>query len=210
LTGYVNLPDLSYAWNDTSVRFNGNVDGVAWTGYVLSMTSLTWLSHMDIVNPTWKHTLVLIVPSSLEAEGSAASRWCSLYVAWHSPFDAASLTAEDAAVRTTAHIAVHTGALAAVLFDVPPRSVTFTADPTKEERREDSLEAYSWTLFKNDTTRPETIVELPNTKAVVRAMDTVQAFANEHCPLARRSVSPSLALASAGRSLGSPPLLTPE
>merc|ERR1740138_407303 len=65
---YLALPDASYSWRDTGVRFSGvdNASGVAWTGHVLNMTSLTWTTEMRPLNPVWWHTLVVIVPENLE------------------------------------------------------------------------------------------------------------------------------------------------
>jgi len=65
---YVNLPDPSYGWYDTGVRLNGvdETSSVSWTGYVLNMTSQTWLTAEDVSHPLWWHILVVIIPSNLD------------------------------------------------------------------------------------------------------------------------------------------------
>jgi len=44
-------------------------------------------------------------------------------------------------------------------------------------RTEDQVIAYTWSHFINDTSQPDWLLRLPMTKAVVRAMDTIQAIA---------------------------------
>jgi PhoPQ-activated pathogenicity-related protein len=43
-------------------------------------------------------------------------------------------------------------------------------------RSEDSLVAYTWMHYLNDTSKPEYICFLPMVKSGVKALDTVEAF----------------------------------
>merc|ERR1719221_2294580 len=56
---YVELPDASYSWTDTGHRINGidRTSSINWTGYVLNMTSQSWLTGAKVSFPVWWHTL---------------------------------------------------------------------------------------------------------------------------------------------------------
>jgi len=54
--------------------------------------------------------------------------------------------------------------------------MVFASDPQKKQRSEDAMVAWTWREFLHNTKRPEWLARLPMTKAVVRAMDTVQSF----------------------------------
>lgn len=59
---------------------------------------------------------------------------------------------------------------------VPNQPLVFTSDPQKIERFEDSLIAWTWKQFLEDISKVEWPARLPMTKAVVRAMDTIETF----------------------------------
>ena len=62
------------------------------------------------------------------------------------------------------------------LGQVPNQPMVFASDPKKMNRSEDAMVAWTWREFLYDTKTPMWLARLPMTKAVVRAMDTVQAF----------------------------------
>jgi len=49
----------------------------------------------------------------------------------------------------------------------------------KKSRSEDAIIAYTWSHFLNDTTHPFWLLRMPMTKAVVRAMDTIQTITSQ-------------------------------
>jgi len=59
------------------------------------------------------------------------------------------------------------------LQQIPNEPIVF-ADGKR--RTEDSIIAYTWSHFFNDTSSPNWLLRLPMTKAAVRAMDTIQEF----------------------------------
>jgi PhoPQ-activated pathogenicity-related protein len=67
--------------------------------------------------------------------------------------------------------------ITANIGQIPNQPIVFSSDPNRQHRSEDAMVAYTWAHFLNDTTNPEWLARLPMTKACVRAMDTVQAFA---------------------------------
>jgi len=67
---------------------------------------------------------------------------------------------------------------------IPNEPIWFNEDWKHKRRTEDGIIAYTWSHFINDTTHPYWLLRLPMTKAVVRAMDTAQAFTSklDHVP----------------------------
>jgi PhoPQ-activated pathogenicity-related protein len=62
------------------------------------------------------------------------------------------------------------------LMNIPNEPATFYSEwPKPKPRSEDSLLAFCWRHFVNGSS-PYWLARMPMTKAVVRAMDTVQAF----------------------------------
>lgn len=65
LYDYVHAPDPAFAWRDTGYRLNTTgPDG--WTGYMLNLTSQTWLTPDATDRYTWTHQLMVFVPNGLK------------------------------------------------------------------------------------------------------------------------------------------------
>jgi len=62
------------------------------------------------------------------------------------------------------------------IAQIPNEPIYFNEDWRHKRRGEDGIIAYTWSHFLNDTSHPYWLLRLPMTKAVVRAMDTAQAF----------------------------------
>ncbi len=175
LDDYVNTPDPNYAWTDTGIVLDGP-DG-AYKGYVLNMTSQRWLTDADTTRSIWWHTLVIIVPKYVIHKNSGF-----LWITggnnenWSPPKN----TDED--IEVTAYTACATHTIGAALFQVPNQHMIFHADPLQQSRSEDAIIAYTWMHFINDTSTPEWLLRLPMTKAAVRALDTMAAWAVQHDP----------------------------
>ena len=65
------------------------------------------------------------------------------------------------------------------LKQIPNESLRFYGDPKNKSRTEDAIIAYTWKHYLEDPTKPEWLLRLPMTKAVVKAMDTVTDFVNK-------------------------------
>lgn len=67
------------------------------------------------------------------------------------------------------------------MIKVPNERLCFLQEPGCPGRSEDAIIAYTWWHFLEvDTNDPEWLLRLPMTKAAVRAMDTIQAYANKN------------------------------
>jgi len=165
------------------------------------MTSQTWRTGATVNHPVWWHTLVVIIPEVVEfkdwatltldfgvntGNGSSAimnnrhidaaddEDFVDFYI------DSSNLEERlpdlKRAVHEAAFLAVRTRAPAASLLNLPNEGEIFGNDPVQKDRAQDFLKAYSYQDFLDHPDEPERISELPIAKAVVRAMDTVQAF----------------------------------
>jgi len=182
LKQYVDRPDAAYSWRDSHMRLQGSVGGAEWTAALLQMTSQTWLP--DEVSPSsWNHSLVVISPKNVSQTG-----WCFLYVAMGFYGSSGADKAVDASnpdVQAAAEIAVSVGIPAAVLFNVPAELLTFKSSASQGPLVEDGMLSHSWALFGRQPfglgpwrPDPRLLLELPMTKAVVRAMDSIGDFAD--------------------------------
>jgi PhoPQ-activated pathogenicity-related protein len=114
----------------------------------------------------WKHRLVIYRPDVV------SSHQALLFVNGGTPIafnkhDISPLTQID-----FARIAVATQSIVAELQDVPEQVLTLDDNVP---RKEDNLVAYSWARYlKNPASNPYWPIQIPMTKAVVKAMDAVQ------------------------------------
>jgi PhoPQ-activated pathogenicity-related protein len=174
LDDYIAKPDSSYAWVDTGLT----MEGVGWKGYILNMTSQTWLTPADWhhENPSpnvWWHWMLVIVPNELVSKYPTSLMW----VTGGSNRDSPPHDPEDEDVVVTATLACNLGLIATALYQIPNQPIYFNDElPTPRARSEDAMIAWTWQHFLNNPTEPEWIARLPMTKAVVRAMDTVQNY----------------------------------
>ena len=157
LDAYVAEPDPAYGFEVVATN-----RGAGETTYVLEMTSQEWLTPAEVDRTVWRHALVITVPDVIETNtaflmigGGSNDRAMSEYG------------------TQFAQMAVATRAIAAQLYHVPNQPLTFAG---AEPRWEDALIAWGWDKFLRGE-RAEWLARLPMTKAVVRAMDTVQHFA---------------------------------
>ncbi len=80
LSSYVKAPDPAYAWVDTGLRINGTglESKVKWTGFILNVTSQTWLTPQDSDRSTWTHLLVVVVPENFDPLDNATNDFGSM------------------------------------------------------------------------------------------------------------------------------------
>ncbi len=160
LRDYVYTPDPAYGW--TLVNSEA---GDGYTLHTIEMTSQTWLTEAEVDRPLWTHWLMVVEPDEVRSDHAF------LYISGgrnggDPPEQANPLTLQPA---------LATGSLTAELRMVPNQPLNFVGDDYGE-RVEDELIAYGWDKFL----RGEDAIwlaRLPMTKAAVRAMDTMTAFA---------------------------------
>ena len=160
LKQYVDTTDPAYGWNLVASH-----PGDGYTLHTIEMTSQTWLTEAEVDRPLWTHWLTVVEPDEVRSDHAF------LYISGgrnggDPPEQANPLMLQPA---------LATGSFTAELRMVPNQALTFVGDDFGE-RREDQLIAYGWDKFL----RGEDAIwlaRLPMTKAAVRAMDTMTAFA---------------------------------
>lgn len=200
LDDYVWSPDPAYSWEDLEQPINGTFGNVPWTGHVLNVTSQTWLTEEDSDRHLWYatpylrslltpsdsdflrvrryHFLVVIVPDNVKPEYAVNS---TLYVTGGSNTETLP-SASDEDVQVSVALAVNTGTITGVFFQVPNEHIVFTEDPIQQSRTEDAIIAYTWDHFLKDPSQPEWLVRLPMVKSVLRAMDALTEFVDTKLP----------------------------
>jgi PhoPQ-activated pathogenicity-related protein len=170
LDDYVNAADPSFNFVDTGIRRGGN----GWTGYVYNLTSQTWLTTAESDRPVWWHWLIVIIPHDVVMNRSKAL----LYITGgdnSNPTTNSIPSDSDEDLFIAATVAVSARAPAAVLYQVPNQPILFPCDPFQSQRVEDAAIALTWWYFVNNpTVNPAFILELPMTKAGVRALDAME------------------------------------
>lgn len=164
LDDYVEKDDPAYGFAREGVRHKEG-----YSVFVIQMTSQSWRSSQEVDRTLWEHEVLIAVP------------WVT-----HSGNQNTSLLIVNGGANTAEPngdndqllgvLAIATGSVAVMVSQVPNQPLTFS-DET-ESRIEDELLAYGMDKYLG-TDDPEWLIQLPMTKAVVRAMDTVQTFARE-------------------------------
>ena len=158
LDEYVAKPDPNYAYTLVNT-----MEGQGYTGYVLEMTSQQWLSADLVDRPVWKHWVTVIRPDKV------SSATALMLIDGGSSKSAAPKGADTNLRR----MALATNTICASVKNIPNEPLVFSDD--KKRRTEDGIIAYCWDKFLR-TGDALWLTRLPMTKAVVRAMDTVQDF----------------------------------
>lgn len=158
LDAYVAEPDPAYRWSVVRTHQQGDL-----TVTLIDMTSQRWRATDEVDRQEWRHWLTVIRPDTVTSDVAM------LFITGgdNGNGDGPKL---DGMLAT---IASRTGTVVAELRMVPNQPLAF-ADGVP--RKEDDLIAYTWDKFLQggDDRWP---ARMPMTKAAVRAMDTVQAYA---------------------------------
>jgi PhoPQ-activated pathogenicity-related protein len=158
LDRYVAEPDSAYRWDVVSTRQEGDLIVT-----VIDMTSQRWRTPAEVSQPEWRHWLTVIRPAEVKSDASL------LFITGGAN-DGKDMPKLDPMLGS---IAAQTGTIVTELRMVPNQPIAF-ADGVP--RKEDDLIAYTWDKYLKggDDRWP---ARMPMTKAAVRAMDTVQAYA---------------------------------
>lgn len=162
LDRYVAAPDPAYAWK---VAKQLPADGV--TATLIDLTSQTWLSDKEVEQPVWKHWLVVVTPPTVTSD-------IGFLVISGGRNDRNPPSAPSPWLVETAR---DTNTVVAELRMVPNQPTVFKDDPARTPRMEDDFIAYTWKHYL-ETGDDRWPARLPMTKAAVRAMDTITAFAS--------------------------------
>ena len=165
LDDYVSEPDPNYRF----VHYDTQT-GNGYTTYFLKMTSQKWRSREEVDRVLWEHELQIAVPW-IPHSGNQQTAFLLI----NGGRNKDGIESEDNEVIGL--LAVVTGAVTALVNQIPNQPLTFS-DET-ESRTEDEILAYGMDKYLL-TGDPLWLAQLPMTKAAVRAMDTVQAFAERY------------------------------
>jgi PhoPQ-activated pathogenicity-related protein len=156
LDQYINAPDDSYDW-----RVLGKKKALGATIYLIDLKSQTWRTKEDVDRTLWQHWLTVVVPDGAKANTAM------MVISGGSNGGPPPTKPEPLAVQ----VAVATRSVVANVGMIPNQPLTFHGDGVG--RKEDDLIGYTWDQYLK-TGEALWAARLPMTKAVVRAMDTVQ------------------------------------
>ncbi|HOZ46263.1 MAG TPA: PhoPQ-activated pathogenicity-related family protein [Candidatus Hydrogenedentes bacterium] len=158
LDRYVAKPDPNFEYD-----LLHTIDGDGWTGYVLHMVSQQWRTADEVDRPIWEHWLTIVCPDDVRSD-------TAMMLVGGGNNKSKPPRGADVNLRT---VAMATHSVAATVQIVPNEPLRFAdRDYTLNE---DGIIAYTWEKYLR-TGDEEWPLRLPMTKAVVRAMDTVQEF----------------------------------
>ncbi len=155
---YVAAPDPSFKWETVSTQVTP-----AGTLFVIDLKSQTWLRPEEVDRPLWQHWLTIFKPQG------ATSNKALMFIGGGGNGSAPPKGLDSKLVA----VAAATKSVVAELKQVPNQPLIFHGDG--KPRVEDDLIGYTWDQFikTGDDRWP---ARGPMTKAVVRAMDTVEAL----------------------------------
>lgn len=167
LDDYINAPDPSYNYTLASPP----VTGPGFTMYVFYMNSQLWRSPAEVDRIAWTHWLRIVVPDVVNTDTGM------LIIAGGRYNSPPNSNADE--VAAAAQIAITSRSVVAVVGQIPSQPLFFSDEPFAHS--EDELVAYTFdkALDTGDWQWP---AYLPMAKAVVRAMDTTQAVADQIVP----------------------------
>lgn len=164
LDDYVAARDDTYEFGPEPVFTVTEAD---YTAKIWPMKSQTWLTASEIDRPVWEHYLTIVEPKEVKYAQSL------IFVGGGSNGGGSPRKIDEAMAR----IAVETKSIVSVVAQIPNQPFHFPDETSpryaERGRSEDAYIAYTWDKFllTGDAKWP---ARLPMTKAVVRAMDTVQ------------------------------------
>jgi PhoPQ-activated pathogenicity-related protein len=162
LDDYVAAPDPAFALEEPPAAETDLGTAVA---RAYRLTSQEWLTTAEVDLPLWQHWLMVYAP------GAITTPTALLVVSGGDSTD--GVPSADAA---RAALAGEMGAVVAEVGQIPNQPLAYAAADGSgydSGRQEDGLVAYAWDRYLV-TGDPRWVVQLPMTKAVVRAMDAVQ------------------------------------
>ena len=175
LDEYVYRDDGAFSITDLKQSFR-SIDNT-FTTHLFNFTSQKWLTPADSSMPIWWHVLAVIVPDGVDKTLDTSF----LYITGETNKADWVPSATSTDIIVAGGLAVGAKTTAAVLFHVPCAPIYFQSDPWGPDKRrtEDAIIAFTWwkyiTMGKTKAQRnAEWILELPMTKAGVKAIDVMQ------------------------------------
>lgn len=159
---YVAKPDANYSYTLYHTESKP-----LFKTYFLRMNSQRWRSSAEVDRTLWQHDLMVTVPLVRSAK---AAQTAILIIDGGSN---GGLPPRDSN-QQAADLAVDLGSVVAIVKQIPNQPLRFVGDSVSQ-RSEDAILAYTFDKYLTPSNQDqEWPAHLPMTKAVVRAMDTVQ------------------------------------
>ena len=155
---YVETPDKAFSWK--LVQEHETPEAIT---YVVDMTSQRWRTGNEVNRPIWQHWLTIVRPKNVR------SQTAMLFIGGGRNGNQPPGQAPESILQ----LALASQTIVCELGTIPNQPLIFHNDGV--ERSEDDLIGYAWNQYLK-TEDPHWLPRLPMVKAVVRAMDTVQAF----------------------------------
>ncbi|EGV32142.1 PhoPQ-activated pathogenicity-related protein PqaA type [Thiorhodococcus drewsii AZ1] len=162
LDDYVAKPDPSYGYSYEETR-----QGWGYGIHVVDMTSQQWRSPSEVDRTLWRHELLIAVPWIFHS----GNQGTAILIVNGGGNIKPGGTENDELLGI---MAATTGSVVAMLSQVPNQPLQFADESAPRE--EDAILAYGMDKYLT-TGDPEWLPQLPMTKAVVRALDSIQTFA---------------------------------
>ncbi len=161
LDDYVAKADtnFTYVHYDTRVR-------QGYTIFAVAMTSQNWRAPDEVDQTLWRHEVLIAVPWIAHS----GNQHTAFLIVNGGSNQAGSSTGNDDLLGI---VSLVTGSVSAMVSQIPNQPLRFSDE--SEPRTEDALLAYGMDKYLSSGD-PEWLAHLPMTKAVVRAMDTIQSF----------------------------------
>jgi len=165
LDDFVNTPDPAFTYGPTPAS---TITGPDATAYIWHMASGTWRQPSEVDRTLWEHWVTVVVPNTLSHSKAM------MVVSGGSNRPTPPTSVDSLLVD----IAVATHSIVVNIGQIPNERLKFSdeTDPRyiTNGRNEDEIIAYAWDKFLRGGD-PTWLPRLPMTRAVVRAMDLVQA-----------------------------------
>lgn len=161
LDDYVAAPDPSYSHTYQETRH-----GWGYSVHVVDMTSQQWRSVSEVDRPLWTHEVLVAVPWFPHS----GNEHTAILIVNGGGNASEPTTENDELLGLLADV---TGSVVAMISQVPNQPLYFADEVFPRE--EDAILAYGMDKYLL-TGDPTWLVQLPMTKSVVRALDTLQDF----------------------------------
>lgn len=143
--------------------------GAGYTAHLYKMTSQKWLTSSEVNNPVWTHSLVMVVPNTVNSETGL------LFVGEGKNTDNFP-DAEDQTVQVITQLALGSQSIVGAVYQTPNQPLLFNGEGAPVS--EDKLVSYTWNKAM-ETGNYAWSAYLPMTKTVVKAMDGIHSAALE-------------------------------
>lgn len=141
-----------------------SIPGAGYQAHLFNLTSQRWLTEAEVDRPLWTHSLVIIVPDTVNSTTGM------LFVGDDDNDDPLP-DGSNPVVQIITQLALGSQSIVSAVFQVPNQPLTFADDLSP--RKEDDLTSYSWQRAL-DTGNYLWTAYLPMTKSVLKAMDGIQ------------------------------------